>query len=330
MYSMTDSGIAVKGSNAANTLVYNNIFQSNYIAVNLTQSSTSNTIYGNTISYNNIGLSLKSGGNTIYANTISQNNIGIKLQGSNDNIIYWNNFDNYVQQVDIQSSISAWDNGYPMGGNYWSNYAGQDVYSGPNRDQPGSDGLGDTPRLINDNNRDNYPLMKPFGGSHDIGIIQVTCLKTIVGQGYVMKIEVTVLSYGIYTETRNIKIYANTLVATGQDVSLTFRHSTTITFTWDTTSFAKGNYNIKAYATPITDDVDIDDNTRQDGTVLVTIAGDVNGDKIVNAFDLYLLGKSYGATPGSPNWNPNADINNNQIINKPDLQIISQNYGKSF
>jgi hypothetical protein len=170
--------------------------------------------------------------------------------------------------------------------------------------------------------------MKPFGGSHDICILQVTCSKTIVGQGYTLNIQVTVLSYAVYTETRNIKIYANTLVATGQDVSLTFRHCTTITFTWDTTSFTKGNYNIKAYATPITDDTDTNDNTCQDGPVLVTIAGDVNGDRIVNAFDLYLLGRSYGATP--PNWNPNADINNDQIINKPDLQIISQNYGKSF
>jgi hypothetical protein len=64
--------------------------------------------------------------------------------------------------------------------------------------------------------------------------------------------------------------------------------------------------------------------------MLVTIAGDVNGDKMVNAFDLYALGRCYLATPGSPNWNPNADINNDQIINKPDLQIISQNYGKNF
>jgi len=330
MYSMTDSGIAVKGSSAVNTLIYNNIFQNNLIAVNLTQSSTSNTVYSNTISYNNIGLILKSGGNTIYANTISYNNFGIKLLSSNNNFIYWNNFDNYVQQVDIQSSISAWDKGYPMGGNYWSNYAGTDLNSGPNRDQLGSDGLGDTPYVINDSNRDNYPLMKPFGGSHDIGIMNVAVSKTVVGQGYQVKIEVTIQSYGIYTETRNIKIYANTMIAASQDIILTFRHRTTITFTWDTNGFVKGNYVLKAYATPITDDVDANDNTHQDGSVLVTIAGDVNGDRIVNVFDLYLLSRSYGATDGSPSWDPNFNINNDLVINKSDLEIISQNLGQSF
>ncbi|MDH5771031.1 MAG: Ig-like domain repeat protein, partial [Candidatus Bathyarchaeota archaeon] len=56
-------------------------------------------------------------------------------------------------------SINVWDDNYPSGGNYWSNYLGVDLKSGPSQDQPGSDGLGDVPYIIDDYNRDRYPLV---------------------------------------------------------------------------------------------------------------------------------------------------------------------------
>jgi hypothetical protein len=55
-----------------------------------------------------------------------------------------------------------WDNGYPSGGNYWSDYTGTDLYSGPYQNETGSDGIGDTSYDIDVNNRDNYPLMGMF------------------------------------------------------------------------------------------------------------------------------------------------------------------------
>jgi hypothetical protein len=59
--------------------------------------------------------------------------------------------------------VNVWDDGYPSGGNYWSDYTGADVKSGPNQDLPGSDGIGDTPYIIDANNTDRYPLMNPYG-----------------------------------------------------------------------------------------------------------------------------------------------------------------------
>jgi len=46
---------------------------------------------------------------------------------------------------------NAWDNGFQ--GNYWSNYTGKDN---------DGDGIGDTPHLIDENNQDNFPLMKVY------------------------------------------------------------------------------------------------------------------------------------------------------------------------
>ena len=59
------------------------------------------------------------------------------------------------------NASNTWDNGYPSGGNYWSDYTGNDSFSGPNQDLPGSDGIGDTPYNITGytpNDQDRYPL----------------------------------------------------------------------------------------------------------------------------------------------------------------------------
>jgi parallel beta-helix repeat protein len=141
MYLMGDSGIVIDGDNASNNLVYSNTICSNNIAIDLAESST---------------------GNIIYANTISDNDIGINLLHSSGNTIYWNSFVNNLNHVNASNpSSNTWDNGYPSGGNYWSDYTGKDVKSGPNQDQPGSDGIGDTPYDISDSEQDNYPLMSP-------------------------------------------------------------------------------------------------------------------------------------------------------------------------
>jgi hypothetical protein len=56
----------------------------------------------------------------------------------------------------------VWDNGYPAGGNYWSDYTGKDQYSGTKQNANGSDAVGDTPYDINFGQRDHYPLISPY------------------------------------------------------------------------------------------------------------------------------------------------------------------------
>ena len=131
-------------------------------------SSSGNTISGTTVancsrvgSYNGIILS-DSGNNTIMCNTISDNRWSIRLVSSSDNSIYHNNFIDGTSQVYNSGSSNSWDDGYPSGGNYWSDYTGLDNCSGPYQNETGSDGIGDTPRVIGGGNQDNYPLMDPW------------------------------------------------------------------------------------------------------------------------------------------------------------------------
>jgi len=103
--------------------------------------------------------------NIICGNTIWSNKIGIDLyQYANYNRAYHNNFiDNEIQaNVDEFTSDNIWDNGYPSGGNYWSDYSDTDLYFGPYQNITGSDGIGDTPYIIDENNQDDYPLMNPW------------------------------------------------------------------------------------------------------------------------------------------------------------------------
>ena len=149
-----------------NIIRENNITANNKYGVELWYSSN-NSIAGNNITANNrdgIWLQISSNNNIIVGNNIIANNwSGIMLDESSNNIIYHNNLiDNGVQASLYESYNNLWDDGYPSGGNYWSDYAGIDLHWGSDQNETGSDGIGDTQYIVDENNVDRYPLMGPF------------------------------------------------------------------------------------------------------------------------------------------------------------------------
>jgi hypothetical protein len=230
-----------------------------------------------------------------------------------------------------------WDDGYPSGGNYWSDYSGTDSYRGSHQNETGSDGIGDTPYAIDENNQDKYPFTKSYPwGLHDIGIAGLTTSKTVVGQGFNLNINITIFNYGDNTETFNVTVYCNETVITLPNeenyttVTLASEESTTIPLTWNTTGFAYGNYTISAYAPPVEGETSTADNTLVDGCVFVTIPGDINGDRRVNVLDAILIANSFNSKPGDANWNPNADINCDDKVNILDCIVLANHFGQSW
>jgi parallel beta-helix repeat protein len=179
LYSSSNDSIA--GNNVANNVfgislysssnesISGNTVANNMHGIGLYLSSSNNSIVGNNItanSYKGIGLYYSSSNNSVVGNTVANNNIGIELHSSSNNSIYHNNFINNLQQVrdytwDFPSetpSINTWDDGYPSGGSYWSDY--EDRY--PGAIELDGSGIWDTPYVIDEDNQDNYPLMEPW------------------------------------------------------------------------------------------------------------------------------------------------------------------------
>jgi len=118
-------------------------------------SSNNNTIFGNSIRNNTYGILIwKSSTNIIYGNDAIGNDYGIVLTKSSKNTIYHDNFMDNTKQAYSHNSTNFWDDAYPSGGNYWSNY--KDRY--PDAKEMDESGIWDTPYVIDENNQDNYPL----------------------------------------------------------------------------------------------------------------------------------------------------------------------------
>jgi parallel beta-helix repeat protein len=141
----------------------NNTAQLGYYGVFMF-SSSGNRLDNNTVTKNQYGLYMNScSDNVVDGNAFIQNsNEGVRLMSSTTIKVYHNNFIANSPNA-FDSDINQWDNGYPSGGNYWDDYAGIDLYSGPLQDQPGSDYIGDTDHWFDGNSEDNYPLWFPPG-----------------------------------------------------------------------------------------------------------------------------------------------------------------------
>jgi parallel beta-helix repeat protein len=168
----------------------------------------------------------------------------------------------------------------------------------------------DAPKEKNKNN--NVATRAIIVGKHDVAVMNVTASKTVVGQGYSLNINVTAANQGEFTETFNVTAYANTTTIETKEVTLTNGNSTTITFTWNTTGFAKGNYTISAYAWPVQNETDTTDNNCTDGSVLITKVGD--------------LGSRVEVSPGPPPVYANEFFACDGLVTSADLNLFLQCY----
>jgi len=113
-----------------------------------------NRLYANGI----VGLVVKGNSNQVHDNELLGNAIGANVTGNSNRIDHNRFIDNGVQAEDPGLS-NQWDDGYPSGGNWWSDVAGVDFYRGTAQDVPGGDGFGDTPYGIDPDSRDRYPYL---------------------------------------------------------------------------------------------------------------------------------------------------------------------------
>jgi parallel beta-helix repeat protein len=151
-------GIYLNG--VSNVTVWNVSVQSFQIGVFAL--SCSNCDVAETRLFNNAyGICLEqSSFSTVEANNVTKSgSAGIYLDMSDSNSVFFNNFfNNAVQASCFESSGNSWDDGYPSGGNYWSDY--QTRY--PSASEIDGSGVWNTPYVVDANDADRYPLMTPW------------------------------------------------------------------------------------------------------------------------------------------------------------------------
>jgi len=182
----SEDGITVDHSSARNTFTQNTL-RNNHYAMRLVHDTNENYIMSNLLTNNTIGLWIYSycsqttianniltnnsiaismarlcSNSTIIHNSLANNTVGIHLDYCSNNSIYGNNFINNTVNVISSNSTNTWNSNYPIGGNHWSNYLDIDQYEGPYQNETGSDGVWDHPYIIDESNKDNYPIIPEF------------------------------------------------------------------------------------------------------------------------------------------------------------------------
>jgi len=172
---LTDNfvGIEMTGSSSRNRITENRV-QNNQVGMEIYSDNpgSDNVISENEVSNNDFGINIKDFINTnLSGNKITSNTCGIGLGAGSgsiarNNIMNNNNFIGNTKQWDdigftpwpipLQISISIWDD--DKEGNYWSDY--EDRY--PNATELDGSGVWNTPYVLDEDNRDNYPLMNPM------------------------------------------------------------------------------------------------------------------------------------------------------------------------
>lgn len=154
----------------------------------------------------------------------------------------------------------------------------------------------------------------------------------LVYPGRVVTIEVDAMNRGnMTTETFNVTVYYDSNPIETKTVTLDPWSATTVTFYWNTSGLTPcNNFTIWAEASQVPYEVNLDNNVFHDGWVKIKMLGDINGDGIIDIYDVTQACAAYGSHEGDPNWNPDADLTSPWgVIDIYDIVTLASHYGET-
>lgn len=172
---VSNDGISVYRS--SNNSIIENQVRAQTAGVRLDQ-AYNNTVLGNNVTDSYDGIEIwGSLNNTVVGNNITNSSWGIRLSDSSSNKIYHNNFVNNTHQFYLDNEgKDFWDDGFPSGGNYWSDYKAR--Y--PNATEQDHSGIWNTPYVIDSNNKDSYPLIPEFSSFIILPLFTLATLLAVI------------------------------------------------------------------------------------------------------------------------------------------------------
>lgn len=157
-------GVLINGSDLNH--IEGNDISNNHDGILLISGSKDSVLTSNYISGNSdmgIGIENTTTNTTITRNFLASNWLGVGVWGSENNSIHHNAFLTNVNQAFDNTSSNRWNDSYPSGGNYWSDWSPvcQDLFNGAITPQTGGGGPDNVCDLQYDlifNTADYYPL----------------------------------------------------------------------------------------------------------------------------------------------------------------------------
>ena len=258
---LNSHGILLDGS-SHNAVSRNSItnYSAGIIVEGYPYQSSYNFIFENSMTYNDCGIILhESSSNTFAGNYIAKNDWGVWFFYAPGNTLFHNNFVNNSIQV-YDAEAANWDDGYPSGGNHWSDYSGVDEKTGADQDHLGSDGIGDTLYVIYSGLIDRYPLMNPWNpsGIHELyATVPSPAVRTL---GVPSPLTGAVTNQGTLDEA-DVKLDLSIDGTTVGSITIPLLRSgdtQIIQYLW--IPAVRGEYNLTAYAHPISGEISVDNN----------------------------------------------------------------------
>ncbi len=152
-YSESQGAVTISGNNASGS--YEGLYLYNaYVSATI----TGNDFASNAEVYFDSNVLATVAGNNFL------NDSSMQVVSNTIGLFYHNDINSSAFLPSSNTVEGTWNAAYPIGGNYWTGYSGVDLYSGPNQNLPGSDGIGDTPYTLL-GQTDLYPLMHPWTSS---------------------------------------------------------------------------------------------------------------------------------------------------------------------
>jgi hypothetical protein len=175
----------------------------------------------------------------------------------------------------------------------------------------------------------NKTVTAHFTAYHDVAVTEIVPYSNLVFLGNTLNVTVKVKNVGLNTESFNVTLFYNSTSIGTQTVSNLAPNSTlTLHFAWNTSGLSYGYYFLNALATPVSGETKLADNSLAYGNVMVTIPGDVNGDRIVDTVDSSFISAHWYPGPpiGPLGYTPNADINSDGKVGLLDAVVVSAHW----
>ena len=168
------------------------------------------------------------------------------------------------------------------------------------------------------------------GSVPGITVLNITSTQTFVEEGFSADITATVDNTGSSASIFYVTFLDNGVPLDTQPVTLGGESSTALSYVWNTTGFALGNFTLSAYAWSNPAETSLVSANSVNTNILVTCPDDLTGQSTVNFLDITAFVAAYINYYQTGQCNPATDFNHDGRVDFSDLVLFVANYQAYF